>query len=47
MVTLIVHLPEQPCQSVLSSYFTFEETKAEKGEYNPLWVHSFILFPIN
>lgn len=44
MFTFIGHLLEQPCPLVLLSYFTVEETKAKKGEYNPLWVHSFILF---
>lgn len=43
METFIEHLPKQLCHLVLLSHLTTEETKARKGEYNPLWVHSFIL----
>lgn len=43
MEIFIEHLPKQPCHLVLLFHFTAEEMKAKKGEYNPLWVHFFIL----
>lgn len=41
MVTFIGHLSEQQCYHLaLLPHFTAEETKAEKGEYNPFWADS-------